>query len=398
MEDFRRQFLIETAEKLENLQRNLPAAKDLSLENKHEIFRILHTIKGTAQTFGYASMSRLAHDLESLLSINGDGKNLLVEGIGFLQKSLTEEKFQIPEQFRKKLQAAIPNAAAVDDSNDAPVIPAEFYSQLSHREKETINGRRDGEKFAVLETAFNLANFAAELISFREVLSSAGEIVATFPGVNSNAHGKIGFQFLVAGVENAENLASENGASVLWENSDGFSMNNLDAVLKQIVRHGKELAAKLGKQIEFELENNDLKLSPAELKIVFESLLHLVRNAIDHAIETVGTIKISIAEKSNALRISVSDEGFGIDFELIKAKAVEKKLIAADENLSEAATLDLIFQPEFSTKIETTEISGRGIGLDAVKNTVEKNGGKITVKTGKGKGTTFEINLPRRES
>lgn len=399
MEDFRRQFLAETAEKLENLHHILRDSKDFSVENRRETFRLLHTIKGTAQTFGFSETSRLAHDLETLLAADENRQNLIVEGIEFLQKSLTEEKFQLPEQFTEKLRTIIPTTTAVADLNHLPEIPAEFYSQLSNREKEVINAAiRGGKNQAVLEIGFETANFAAGLINFREALDSEGEIVATFPSAKFNAEGKIGFQFLTTNLENAENLAAENGASVLWENSTETEINDFGAILCQIVRHGREIAAKFDKQITFETKSDELNSSSVELKIVFETLLHLVRNAVDHAIENTGTIKINLKRETDNLLFSVADNGRGIDLEQIKIKAIERNLISKDADLDEHKTLELIFQPEFSTKTETTEISGRGVGLDVVKNSVEKFGGKINVRTEKGKGTTFEIVLPREQN
>ncbi len=397
MEDFRRQFLNETVETLENLRHVLQSGEVVSAQTRRETFRILHTVKGTAQTFGFTKTSSLAHDLETLLSADGDAPNLLIEGIGLLQKSLTEQSFQIPEKFTENYRAAVPNAPTTSDSSDnLPQIPVEFYSQLSKREREMVNGAiRGGKNLAVLEVGFETVSFAAGLINFREILSAAGEIIATFPSAKFTNGNKIGFQFLTAGLKNARKLAVENAAEILWENAPEMSANNLEAVLRQIAQHGREVAAKFGKQIQIETSGGESELSPAGLKFVFETLLHLVRNAVDHAIERSGTIKINLKKETDGLRFSISDNGRGIDLEMIKTKALEKNLISAAENLTEAETLDLIFQPEFSTKTATTEISGRGIGLDAVKNAVEKSGGEISVKTEKGKGTTFEIFLPR---
>ena len=396
MEDFRRQFLLETAEKLENLHHSMRGEEKFFAAHRNEIFRLLHTVKGTAQTFGYAAASRLAHDLETLLSVSENNQNLFIEGIAFLQKSLTEDNFQPPGRFTEKLRTIIPNAppARVADEN-LPEIPVEFYSQLSGREKELVNSAaRGGKNLTVLEVGFEAANFAVGLINFREVLNSNGEIVATFPSAKFSAEGKIGFRFLMTALENAQILAAENSASVLWENSTGKPVNDLDAALRRIVRHGEEVAAKFGKRIEIETQTDVSSLSAAELRLVFETLLHLVRNAVDHAIENVGTIKINLKKEENNLRISVSDDGRGVDLERIKNTAIERNVISKDEITDEGKLLDLIFQPEFSTKSATTEISGRGIGLDAVKNSVENSGGKITVETETGKGTTFEIVLP----
>ncbi|MCY7375167.1 MAG: Hpt domain-containing protein [Pyrinomonadaceae bacterium] len=398
MEDFRRQFLSETAETLADLHQNLQSAKSFSGAVKRETFRVLHTVKGTAQTFGFDAASRLAHDLETLLAADANAPDLLLEGIELLQKSLTEETFQIPEQFAQKLHAVVPNAAqtAHDTDNNPINIPGEIYSQLSNQERKTIGAAmRGGKHLSVLEIGFAAANFAAELINFREILNSSGEIIATFPGAKFSDDGKIGFQFLTATSDAIKQLAEENSANVLWNYSPEKSANDINAVLRQIARHGREIAAKFGKQVAIETQIDEANFSPRELKLVFEVLLHLVRNAVDHAIERVGKIEIRVKTEANGFRLSVADDGRGIDSDKIKAKAIEKNLISAAENLTATETIDLIFQPEFSTKSETTEISGRGIGLDAVKFAVEKFGGKIIVKTEKGKGTTFEIFLPR---
>ena len=164
--------------------------------------------------------------------------------------------------------------------------------------------------------------------------------------------------------------------------------------MSKVVAHGEDLANKFGKEIEFEISTDELSLSPEKLKLVFDVLLHLTRNAVDHAIEKKGRIEISVKADENGLHLQIADDGNGVDLEKVKAKAIEKNLISADEILSEQATLDLIFQSEFSTASELTEISGRGVGLDVVKNTVEKADGTIIVKSQDSKGTTFEIFLP----
>lgn len=400
MEDFRRQFLSEAVETLEDLGRKLRSAEEMPPDLiKRETFRLLHTVKGTAQTFGLAAAGNLAHELETLLS-DGDAENLLPEGIGLLQKSLTEQNFQIPEKFQAKLRAVIPPEQRISsDSHDVPAeIPNEIYSVLSSREKNILQAAmRDGKSLTVVEVGFGTANFAAELINFRELLSASGEIIATFPGAKSNRAGEIGFQFLTAHSQPVEDLAEVNPAAVVWSFSPPPPLNETGEILRQIARHGREIAAKLDKQIEIQTPDNTINLSPVELKLVFEVLLHLVRNAVDHAIEKAGKIEIRIKEDELGWRLSVADNGRGIDLEKIKAKANEKKL-AVVENLNETEIINLIFQPEFSTKSEMTEISGRGVGLDAVKFAVEKFGGKITVATEKEIGTTFEIFLPRTEN
>ncbi len=109
---------------------------------------------------------------------------------------------------------------------------------------------------------------------------------------------------------------------------------------------------------------------------------------------TAGFFQLSHAAGNFCLKIS--DDGRGIDAEKIRAKAIEKKLVREDENLPVQALRDLIFAPEFSTAERLTEISGRGVGLDAVKDAIEKAGGGISVALRKGSGATFEIFLPNK--
>jgi signal transduction histidine kinase len=249
-----------------------------------------------------------------------------------------------------------------------------------------------------LEVGFDLPNFAAEFRKLREVLNESSEIIATLPSAKYNAKGKIGFQIFFASslqIAQVKKIAEGNAAEMILDVSDIAFSNDLQGVLSQVVKHGKTIAKNFGKKIEFETSAAFVELSARELKLIFDVLTHLTRNAVDHAIENAGKIKINFEIEEKNLKLSVADDGRGIDAEKIKAKAVEKNLISADKNLSEQEALDLIFQPEFSTASKLTEISGRGIGLDAVKIAIEAEGGKISVKTESGKGTTFEIFLPR---
>ena len=398
MEDFRRQFLHETVETLENLRRNLCDEKDVSGLPKREIYRTLHTVKGTAQTFGFGAASRLAHELETLLPTAENSKNLLVEGFGFLIESLTETNFTIPKDFADKLRAASPNVTETTDFQPdySSRIPTATLSQLSNQEKNVLQAAvRAGNNLACLEIGFESARFAEDLINFREILNKSGEIIATFPSAKFAGDGKIGFQFLLVSAAEIREIFNETDAEILWNVAPEIYTNDAHGIALKAAQNGREIAVKLGKRIEIKTQIEEISLSPAELKLVFEVLTHLVRNAVDHAIEKRGEIEISLKAIENGIVLLVSDDGRGIDSDVIKAKAIEKNLISGDENLSEQETIQLIFLPEFSTKSDVTEISGRGVGLDAVKYAVEKHGGKISVVTEKGNGTTFEIFLPR---
>lgn len=400
MENFRRQFLIEAAGNLRALADDFQGAA-VSDSIKREAFRTLHTIKGTAQTFGFDYSSRLAHELETLLSVmktfEADlSKSLFLEGIGFLIESLERKNFEIPAHFAEKIRELIPAAQSVSE-NFAPAIPTEFFAPLTAQERNAIRSAQESEKnLFCFEVVYDLASFADELINFRESLNESGEIIATLPGVKSNG-GKIGFRILYASaaeILKINSIAEAGAAEIIFNSSpDAFSAD-APGVFAQIVNHGKTTAEKLGKQVEFAISADEANLPPDKIKTIFDVSLHLVRNAVDHAVETTGKIEIELKDEKNGWRLTVSDDGRGIDLKRIKEKAVEGNFIA-DAPLTERETINLIFLPEFSTKSNVTEISGRGIGLDAVKSAVEKVGGKIVVESRSGRGTTFEIFLPR---
>lgn len=253
-----------------------------------------------------------------------------------------------------------------------------------------------------------MASFAGGFKNVRESLSRIGEIIAAFPGKSQNA--AIGFLLLFSTRETAkqvETIIKDYSAKIIFrKNAEKDFENNLQGVLSQVAAHGESVALNSGKQVEFEVSAEEIELSAEKLKLIFDLLLHLVRNAADHAVETAETrkskgknakaaIKIEIKTEKNLLILKVEDDGRGIDLEKIREKAVEKNLISAENESSEAVLLDLIFQPEFSTAKKLTEISGRGVGLDAVKTAVENAGGKISIKSRKDVGTTFEISLPK---
>jgi len=405
MEELREAFLIDSISKLNNLQNDL-RSEDFSPELERELFRTLHTIKGTAQTFGFAAAAQMAHTLENLLaaakndSVSAkDLKFLLPEGITVLIKSLAEKNFQIPASFAENFQSFQSDLSSTNHSNDyLSGIPETISAQLSNQEKTALGAAlEDGKKLSVLEIGFDASSFADEFKSFREKLDEKGEIIATLPSAKFAAQGKIGFQIVLATVEETKNAIGNSPAEINFQINRTFP-SSLPAVLAQIVRHGKNLAESLGKTIEFETFLEAETVSAQTLKTIFDALLHLVRNAVDHGIEQSGKIKIQIASGAGGISLKVSDDGRGIDLEKVRRKAVEKNLIDGDADLSEQEILNLIFAHGFSTGETISEISGRGVGLDVVKDLAEKAGGEILVQSETGRGTTFEILLKKNET
>lgn len=408
MEDLRRYFSSEAIKKLKNLITDFQTANCFSDAHRLELFRTLHTVKGSSQTFGFASAGFLAHQLEFFLTniqiknqnSSNNSKNIFAEGVELLIASLEDRHFEIPASFIEKINLNSPDIVEKNDllKTFLDEIPTELLSQLSNQEKITLaSALNSGKNLYILPVEFDSTNFAEEFRRLRKILSETNEIIATLPNLELKETGKLGFRFVFAGFlspTQIKNTAELRAAEIIFDAASANFSSDLPGVLSQIAAHGKALAKKFDKKIEFDILAEQINFSPSKLNLIFDVLMHLTRNAIDHGIRNQGKIKISLKVEKNNLHLSISDDGRGIDADQIKVKAVERKLISGDESLSEQEIFDLIFQPEFSTAAQLTEISGRGIGLDAVKNAVEKAGGKIFVESAANEGTTFEIFLP----
>ncbi|MGI8468244.1 MAG: ATP-binding protein [Pyrinomonadaceae bacterium] len=410
MENLQQEFLNEAISNLENLHSKL-STEPLGGNFRREIFRTLHTLKGTSQTFGFNVSGKLAHELENLLQAAGDKKiqpdknfvSLLQEGLEILRETFRRaasgKNNEFPAEFAQKIRALVPNYSESVSEDFPNNIPPEILKQLSAEEKKFLSAATaDGKSFYSIDVAFDLSNFDEKFRSLRDALQNQSEIIATFPHPTLAGENKIGFCIFFASRKKEKDIASlvqSFDSKLTFFDSGANFKADLQGVLAQAASSGEKIARRLNKKIEFEISAIEAEISGKLLKLISDALLHLIRNAVDHAIEKNGKIKIEFLAENKNLILRVSDNGRGLDAKKIKAKAVEKNLVAADEILTRAKTFDLIFAHGFSTAEKISEISGRGIGLDAVKDSVEKAGGKIRVESETGKRTVFEIRLPK---
>ena len=178
-------------------------------------------------------------------------------------------------------------------------------------------------------------------------------------------------------------------------------------VFNKFPRMVRELARKMGKEVEFIIEGADIEVDRTILDKLGDVLVHLLRNAIDHGIEPpeereklgkprAGRLELIARRERSHVEIIVRDDGRGIDPNKIKAKAIEKGLITPEQaaEMSDEEAINLIFLPGFSTKDQVTDVSGRGVGMDVVKDVVKSLNGTISVQSEVGKGSTFILKLP----
>lgn len=407
MPEIRQQFIDSAVENLELLKQRILSAKDFSDLFIKEIFRQIHTIKGTAQTFGLKNASRIAHELESILSDykikpNNLIREILLENIAALKESLDKKNAGKSDKFIEKIKTS---ANRKSSTRILQELPENILNSLSRSETESLSAAfGNGKPIFCFEIYFALTDLREKLLKFREILEQHGEIIATLSASKKDL--QIGFRFLFAGKINLETIRrkiEKFSPKVVFEVLP--IKDDLLHILREITAHGENLAEQLGKQIEFEIFLTNISPSNKQIKIVFDVLLHLIKNAIDHAIEIsseriekgkkeTGKIEIRFLRENDDLKITVSDDGKGIDAEKIKLKAIEKNLISENKDLEEQEILNLIFLSGISTAESLTEISGRGVGLDAVRQAIENAGGTIKIERRKENGTTFEIILP----
>lgn len=392
MNELQTDFIRQTVAEIETLAVKIQP-ENLSPEFLQEILRKLHSIKGTAQVFGMNRAATLAHKLEDAAA-SDQFQTILPDGFAFLKKSLENEAFQIPDSFNQKLNGSYPKTNP-ENSKLFEKIPHEFTVQLSESERSKLNSLlENGNSLLVFEIGFAPSEFLEGFKGFRHSLEKKGEIVASLPCPKFSAESKIGFQIIFATTENINETIANSPAKIVFQTREDH-FDRLENLISRIVVHGNELAAKFSKHIEFQTHIDVQTISPKNLKLIFEILLHLVRNAVDHGIDENGKVEISIKTAENHLILRVSDNGKGFDLSKVRAKAIEKNLIGENVELSDDELKNFIFLPDFSTAETISEISGRGIGLDAVKSSVENANGKISVESVGKNGTAFEIFLPK---
>ena len=235
-----------------------------------------------------------------------------------------------------------------------------------------------------------------------ELLNLVGELVITQSILSSvcTSHGSETSDRLHECLEQLERNTRD-----LQEQTMSIRMLPVDNAFQRIPRIVHDLSIAQGKDVELELSGKSTELDKTVLEKIGDPLVHLVRNAIDHGIESPevrvsagkpkqGVISIKATHEGGHIVLRISDDGKGIDPEKILASAINKKLVDKEDNLSDAQIINLIFQPGFSTAAVVSDISGRGVGMDVVKQNITDLGGSVEIWSKKGIGSTFTIKLP----
>jgi two-component system chemotaxis sensor kinase CheA len=381
----------------------------------------LHTLKGNSGMIGFGAIKDYVHRLEDVFARITEGAvaatpdvfDALFAGATALRDAV-EQAGQGQREVRdlaaetavldrlleggtKPARGASPAASTARPPTAAPqVVPAEVVAPEGRGAASAAafaGGRSNTVRvdFAQLD---HLLNLVGELIIHRTKLQQVGKEMAAQVGGGSAT------RELQAAVQQIATVSA-----ALQETVMDVRMLPIRQVFERFPRLVRDLARQTGKDIELILEGENTRIDKAIIDEIGEPLVHLIRNSVDHGIETpdervalgktpTGTILLSAAQESNHVVITIMDDGSGIDAARVQAKAISRGLLKGDEALSERDVVQLIFAQGFSTREAITEVSGRGVGLDVVLKSIERLNGLVEVETVKGVGTKFIIQLP----
>ena len=383
----------------------------------------LHTLKGNSGMMGFAGIKDYVHRLEDVFAGIGDGAlelspNLfdrLFAGATALRdaveravrdraeaRDLRLERAELASLLERATPAAVrpagPPARPAPASPPAGRVPAPVAVEAVPAEPRraepghvTTRSNMVRVDFAQLD---HLLNLVGELIIFRTKLHDLGRDLAEQLGDRAAGRDLLEAVHQVAAV-----------STQLQETVMDIRMLPIRHVFERFPRLVRDLARQQGKEIELILEGEGTRIDKAIIDEIGEPLVHMIRNSVDHGIESppervargktpTGTILLSATQESNHVLITIMDDGSGIDAGVVRSKAVARGLLRGDEQLSERELVQLVFAQGFSTADQVSELSGRGVGLDVVLKSIERLNGLVEVETVPGVGTKFIIQLP----
>jgi len=432
MDELTREFLIESQEGLDRMERCLTDLEarpnDASLLG--EIFRSVHTIKGTTGFLGFKRLETLAHAGENLLGLLRDGKLLataplitgllqLLDGLRSILKTIEGqdqecegsdadliarlEELQAPARAKDAVLACAvpapqPPAAALQPNlaaaTQAPAAPMPAFVPKPPEEPEAASTRPRSTVSAAVESSLRV-----DVALLNRMMNLVGELVLTRNQVLQATAADPNMTLLSRRLDMV--------TADLRESVMKARMQPVSNIFSKIPRIVRDLSQTLNRRVRLQMEGQDTELDKSLLEAIKDPLTHAVRNALDHGIEPPnvrqvagkdpeGVLRLRAVQEGSHVIVEVSDDGAGISVERVRAKAIERGLIPVDRaaQMAERELLQLVFLPGFSTAAQVTSVSGRGVGMDVVRTNVEKIGGKVEIDSHAGRGTTLRMRIP----
>jgi len=377
------------------------------------IFRITHTLKGNAMGIGLTGIGELAHVMEDIFGEVKQGGITLDSGLfdslfsandklGALIQVIGKDTKVSYLGVKTKLSVILRKAKEEQGDVDTPI---EDQKETALQPKETVQHQQedsDEEEQPNSEDAPKIAFSDVVQIPIRkldDLMNQVGQLIIERDRLIavSTANGSRVSEF-----EGLQRISSDLQYGVMDVRLEqvGFLFNKFHRIVRDVANIE-------GKTVNLELKGTDIEIDRNILKVISDSLIHLVRNAVSHGIEDddlrkksgkkeAGTVTLNARYERDSVVIEVSDNGNGIDANVIRKKIVEKEMVREEvaKNLPDQDVIMYIFEPGFSNAEVITEVSGRGVGMDVVKKATESIGGQVLVDTELGKGSTIKLLLP----
>jgi len=409
-------FVLESREHIASIEQQLlTLERDPShAESLHAAFRGFHTIKGLAGFLELREVQQLAHEVEAVLDHARNGQftitpaaidvilqsaDSLRRWLSHIEDGLAGRPSQAPPHDEGLLarirafleegvgtEAAGGGLAALATAVDASRVPAESAPAspadgTTHR-SETMAVKVDTGKLDFL------VDMAGELVIAESLVRHDGDLLAVkSPGLQRK-------------MVQLTRITAE-----LQKTAMAMRLVPVGPLFRRMARLVRDLARQFGKQVQMETHGDEIELDRTIVEELADPLMHMVRNAMDHGIETpeqrrkagkspTARVSLRAYHQSGQVVIEIADDGKGLGRERILAKAIERGLLQSGEGRSDTEVWNLIFEPGFSTAQQVTNVSGRGVGMDVVRRHIEKLRGRIEIRSAEGEGTSFHLKLP----
>jgi len=449
-----RDYVVESREALEEAE---AALLDLEANPDNEdavgsVFRSFHTVKGTSGFLGFSPIEKVCHLAENVFSRIRDGEiacsgfyadlalqsaDLIREMIDSVEDALGGELTHKPAEFDRLM------AVLSDPQGRADELGSQASSAAGGPDSETIRvgdllvgaglvDREMVERVAAEGDGGHIGDalVARGIISAEEMQSVLNDQKVRRAGTNKESSVRVATdrldnlvalvgelvvaQAMIAQDDNVRRddndlfrKVEHSGKIVrdLQDLSMAMRMVPLRGTFQKMARVARDVAAKQGKTVMFSMKGEDTEIDRNMVDLVADPLVHMVRNAVDHGIETgdertakgkasYGTVELIAFHAGGNVVIELRDDGKGLNREALLRKAVQNGLVREGQELSDHEVWNLIFEPGFSTAAQVTDVSGRGVGMDVVRKNIEQLNGKIEIHTTEGKGSTFIFRLP----
>ncbi|RNI25018.1 chemotaxis protein CheA [Rufibacter latericius] len=390
-QEYKEIFIAEALEYYDALNRHI-SDLEKSPEDEQllaEVFRLLHNLKANAKAIGYEAIADISHKLETAfglirnkeLMFTDEVVTVLFDGIDLLGEMITgidgSKEVEPSPALLRNLDIII-NSQAENSSELAKV--QKYYTSKNLSLSDLI--------YIQIKKLDHLLNLVGELIIDRDRIFSISKELDNDDLKSVSAH--------------LYRITEELQYSVM-----DARLVNVGSLFNKFPRIVRDIAVAEKKEINLEISGSDIQIDRNILQIITDSLLHLMRNAISHGIEKAdvrkkakktpnGNVTLSAQNDRDTVILKLTDDGKGIDQDEVRRAIVQRGFLSSDAagDLRDTEVLSYLFEPGFSLAKEVTEVSGRGVGLDVVKNAIDSIGGRIRVDSKKGEGTTFTLFLP----